>query len=573
MASRRIDPYWLVAFPQEYKGNSRVGLQKLVDALRGYAKVVKFDVPGNLKIGTLDSLMSLTESLSKVDALIGLTLGKVSKTLEELLGKATELGVGEQSKTRYVETFQWSFVKFKTSSSLQGIVEGIETDVKKYDADIKKLVSTYNEVSQTLDSIERTDTGSLLVRPLGPIIKKVELYPSPSLELIFIVVGNKKKEEFLKTYETMEIGYKKRREAKEKEDQANKLEHEQNEVEKNVPTLLAGAEEDEKRAKLLQGGAVYRHVADLMRKTKNVVEALESGSSFGKKGNGEEKFGVADTAKKLKADYEQLRDLLADAIEQKLAPYESQAPNTTGAKRAVVDVILTAEEFEVKVGRVDTCRKLVIKEYQEAQTKIEKHKREMKRAQDRKKIQEPPYVVPGSANLIKDDDEYSLYSIVIMKKFKDEFLKICREKRLTVRAYKYDVEGEKKHHKKKQQLAAEKKKSFNHAQLKCRHLYPEIFIGWMHIKAIRCFAESILRYGLPKRNEDFKMIFPNHVQAALVQVSPGREPQARKIMGKLYSGLASEDMTRQLDSNETDFSGFGADFYPYVYLPIDLNHG
>eukprot|EP00466_Bigelowiella_natans_P011079 jgi/Bigna1/91503/estExt_fgenesh1_pg.C_1030021 len=573
--AKRIDPYWLVAFPQEHKGNQRIGLQKLMDALRGYAKVTKFEVPGNLKIGTLDSLMSLTESLSKVDSLIALTLGKVAKTLEELLGKATELGVENMTKTRYVESFQWSFVKFKTSSSLQEITEGIETDVKKYEADIKGRVSTLNEVTQTLDGIERTDNGTLLVRPLAPIIKKVELYPSPSLEVIFVVVSQKKKESFLETYETMEVGYKKRREQKKLEEGRIKLDSERVEVEKGVPSLISQASDPEKRGVMLQGGAVYKHVADLMRKSRTLTKAIQDGRfSVGKSKGDDEKHvvGRTEAVTKLKSNVDQLKPLLIDAIDAKLSPYESQAPNTSGAKRAVVDAVLTAEEFEIKSERINACRKMVMKEYQAAQAKIEKHNRELQRTQEKKKIDEPPYIVPGSANLIKEDDEYSLFSMVIMRKFKDEVLKLCREKRLTVRAYKYDAEGEKKHHKKKQQLIAEKKKSFNHAQLKCRHLYPEIFVGWMHVKAVRCFAESILRFGLPKRNEDFKMIFPNHIQAALVQVTSGREDHVRKIMAKLYSGLASEEVTRQLDASETDYSGFGADFYPYVYLPIDLNH-
>jgi len=561
-----------------------VGLQKLKDAIGGYGKVMDFKVPGNLKIGTLDSLMTLTESLNKIDAMIAMTLGKVAHTLEDLLGgKPAELDVEGKTANHYVEDFRWSFMKFKTSSSLQAITDAIASDVKKYEADIKKLTSTHHEVCQTLESIDRTDNGSLQVRPLGPIVKnKYEINPSPSLERLFVVVPTKKKDSFLTTYETMEASYKEKRAKKKKEEEDLKIEAQKAEVFKSIPELLGGIEDEKKRAEVLQGGAVYKHIADLLRKSAEVLKAgkLVPAADVKRRKAAGEDIGEHDAKLRLERDMDRMKDLLKDAIEKKLLPYENQAPNTTGAKHAVVDAVLTAEEFKVEKPIVDTCKKLVEKEYKEALMKIQMSElklsklssAESKKQQNPNYIIDPPYIVPGSAEEIKEEEEFCLFSIVIMKKFKDDVLKICRERRFTIRPYKYDAEGERKHHKKKQQLLAEKKKTFNHAQLKCRHLYPEIFIGWMHIKAIRCFAESILRFGLPKRNEDFKMIFPNHIQAALVKVPPARETNVRKILQKLYGGLASEEVTKQLDASETDYSGFGADFYPYVYLQIDLNH-
>lgn len=546
MSSKRIDPYWLVAIPQEYKGHNPIGLQKLKEAIRpAYGKVLNFNIPGNLKIGTLDSLMAITESLGKVDQLVAMTLSKVSKTLEELQGKPAELGVEGKTPSRYVETFQWSSVKYKTSSSLKAISHGIESDVRKYETDIKKLVLTHNEVSATLETIDRTDNGTLLVRPLGPIIKKIDIYPSASLETIFVVFQAKTKSSFLQTYETMEHAYKERVEKKRKDDLDSKKELDRADAKKLIPELLKDLSDPQKRAGLLQGGSVYKHIADLLRK-----------AAFAQ-------VGEADALA-------QCKEALAEALEIKLTPYEAQKPNTSGAKRAVLDCVLTAEEFGVESKRVTMCKKMVEQGYLKAQAQIQRHNKETKRA-DRKKIV-PQFVVPGSAKLIQEDGDYCLYSLIILKKFKTEVLKICREKRITVRQYKYDAEGEKKHYKKKMELKAEKTKNFKHAQLKCRHLYPEIFVGWMHIKAVRCFAESILRFGLPERSEDFKAIFPKHIQAALVVPQPGQEERVRSVMYKLYGKLASEEVMSQLGTNETDYSGFGADFYPYVYLPIDLNH-
>jgi hypothetical protein len=31
----------------------------------------------------------------------------------------------------------------------------------------------------------------------------------------------------------------------------------------------------------------------------------------------------------------------------------------------------------------------------------------------------------------------------------------------------------------------------------CKSTYSEVFSAWVHVKAMRCFVESVLRYGLP----------------------------------------------------------------------------
>ncbi|GAB5370038.1 hypothetical protein AAMO2058_001457800 [Amorphochlora amoebiformis] len=570
MASKTGDPYWLVAFPQEYKGPSRVGLQRLMDKVKGYARVVKFEIPGNLKIGTLDSLMSLTESLGKVDSLIAMSLGKVLKTLEDIQGKESELGV---IAYRSVTSFKWQYNKFMVSCSLHKITDGIENSVRGQEGDIKKMMNTYNEVSQTLDSINRTDNGTLLVRPLNPILKNVNVYPSPSLEIIFVVVSSKKKSEFLATYETMEESYKKRRARKEEENTQMARDQRRRDLSDAIPEILKSSKDEKKRSEMLQGGAVYKHIANVMRKAKDMIAQgqILSDGKRGRDENFDQKAAEAKAKEALEDDLAKLTDILSDAIEEKLKPYDHQAPNNSGARAAVVDVVLTAEEFDIQGKHIDNCRKMVTVEYGKAKKEIERKLAEMKRS-EKKKLPDPPYIVPGSANLLDEDDEYCLFKMMIMKKFKDEVLKICREKRITVRAYKYDPDGELNHTNKKNTLAATQKKLRNRVINKCKVSYPDIFQQWMHIKAVRCFAESVLRFGLPKKTEDFKAIFPNHIQAALVQPFPGRDQRVRQIMKKLYSGLASAEVTAELDASETDYSGLGANFYPYVYLQIDLNH-
>jgi len=132
-------------------------------------------------------------------------------------------------------------------------------------------------------------------------------------------------------------------------------------------------------------------------------------------------------------------------------------------------------------------------------------------------------VVPGSHSIVKEDGDWILYSIVILRghyqsgdivseenktskvslgSFQDylEPLKIAfREKRFTIREYSYDlsrqqaggIEGEIKRSEESIQSLKKSLCGF------CSAHFGEVLIGLMHLKAIKAFVESVLRYGMP----------------------------------------------------------------------------
>lgn len=95
----------------------------------------------------------------------------------------------------------------------------------------------------------------------------------------------------------------------------------------------------------------------------------------------------------------------------------------------------------------------------------------------------------------------------------------------------------------------------------CTTTYTEVFTAWIHLKAIRLYVETVLRYGLPFNSA-----------AALVEPAKNKEKAVRETLRVLYSRLAGNNaqLTTALDPNEPDLSGLGTDFYPYVYLPLQL---
>lgn len=109
-------------------------------------------------------------------------------------------------------------------------------------------------------------------------------------------------------------------------------------------------------------------------------------------------------------------------------------------------------------------------------------------------------VVPGSARrLAEDKDGYVLYTVVILKKFIDSFRAACREKRFAVRDFNYDPLQAGSIAREVEERNKELTAALAQLKTESRRKYGEVMQIWFHVKAIRVFIESVLRYGLPVR--------------------------------------------------------------------------
>ena len=93
-----------------------------------FAEMFKFEVP-SLTVGTLDTLMTLSDDLVKTDSIVEQTVRKIERTTAELFGgKSTDLTVG--GKFRFVSCivsiywfgFCWLYGKFEDLSNSSNLV-------------------------------------------------------------------------------------------------------------------------------------------------------------------------------------------------------------------------------------------------------------------------------------------------------------------------------------------------------------------------------------------------------------------------------------------------------------------
>ncbi|EIM92755.1 ATPase V1 complex subunit C, partial [Stereum hirsutum FP-91666 SS1] len=106
-------------------------------------------------------------------------------------------------------------------------------------------------------------------------------------------------------------------------------------------------------------------------------------------------------------------------------------------------------------------------------------------------------VVPRSAAAIDSDDEYTLYSVVIFRRVHDEFLQKCRENKFMVRDFNFSEDLLSKEREELDTADTTEKELWTELLRLSRTNFSEAFQILVHLKIVRLFIESVLRYGLP----------------------------------------------------------------------------
>lgn len=184
---------------------------------------------------------------------------------------------------------------------------------------------------------------------------------------------------------------------------------------------------------------------------------------------------------------------------------------------------------------------------------------------DRHKVRGSP-VVPGSTQIVHSDEESILYAVTILKgqyeagyyendefqagtkiDFESEFQKACREKRYVVRDFKWDPQQASQSAMAKEQLQVEVDGMKSALMRWCKTHYGDAFVAWMHIKVIRVFVESVLRYGLPV---DFT--------AVLYKVHLGKDQKLTQALDMALGTSTFEDDEEEID-----------EYHDFVLLKFD----
>uniref|UniRef100_A0A3Q0R3L3 V-type proton ATPase subunit C n=1 Tax=Amphilophus citrinellus TaxID=61819 RepID=A0A3Q0R3L3_AMPCI len=166
-----------------------------------------------------------------------------------------------------------------------------------------------------------------------------------------------------------------------------------------------------------------------------------------------------------------------------------------------------------------------------------------------------------SSSLLFEDSDSGLFSVTLFRKATDDFKHKARENKFTVRDFQYNEEEMKADKEEMTRLSTDKKKQFGPLVRWLKVNFSEAFIAWIHIKALRVFVESVLRYGLPV-----------NFQAMLLQPNKKTMKKLREVLNDLYKHLDSS--AAAIIDSAMDIPGLNLsqqEYYPYVYYKIDCN--
>lgn len=378
--------YWLISAPGIPSKDA--AYKELVSKTSGLANAWQFNVPADLKVGTLDSLVALSDDLGKLDPFVEGVVRKIATMLQDLLAdhedKLIESLTAEgQSCDDYVRRFQWDVRKYSVKTGTRDLVDSIVKKTTDTETELKTRTQAYTQVKNTLNAVERGQTGSLLSRNLGSVVERKHVVQgSEHLQTMFVAVP------------------------------------------------------------------------------------VSSSKDFQEK-------------------YEKLTDM----------------------------------------------------------------------------------VVPRSGQKVAEDSEYELWSVTLFKRVADDFKNAAREFKFIVRDFVYDPELTAKSESEKKEMEADLKKQWSRLVQWGKTYFSETFTSWIHLKAIRLFVESVLRYGLPA-----------NFQGALLEPAKKKEKNLRQALEQMYASLENRGQQRETDGkkkkavDEEGPAGLApGEYYPYVYDSFALD--
>jgi len=166
-----VSEYWLISAP------GRNTCQQTWDTLNKATVNAqlstnwKFHIP-DLKVGTLDQLVGLSDDLGKVDAYVeGVTrkcAGYMNDVMEDQKDKVQEnLMANGVDLATYATRFQWDMAKYPIKQSLKSLQDIIAKQVGTIESELKQKSQAYNQLKSSLQSMEKKTDRQLGDQALG----------------------------------------------------------------------------------------------------------------------------------------------------------------------------------------------------------------------------------------------------------------------------------------------------------------------------------------------------------------------------------------------------------------------
>jgi V-type H+-transporting ATPase subunit C len=174
-----------------------------------HAELFPLDIP-QLRCGTLDDLMSLSDDLEKTEMVVekatkrigALYYKFVEETQKEIKLKQV-LMVGSSEAEHYVSNFRWDDTKYPLKQSCKDIAGSITKDCGEFEDTFKKQVQEFSELEHDINALRKKEMGNLMLRDLSSVAKPKHFVESEYLKTLLVVVPKHSKQDWLASYESL----------------------------------------------------------------------------------------------------------------------------------------------------------------------------------------------------------------------------------------------------------------------------------------------------------------------------------------------------------------------------------
>ena len=156
-----------------------------------------FNVPDGLRVGTLDSLMALSDDLAKMDTVSEATAFKIYTKLLELKGEAPTIRSIDVASYVMGGHWEWDETKFQINTPLRELCETVAGRIGGLDDELKAKTTELNTLKGAIDGAKRKTQGNLQVKALTEVVNPAnDLVNSEELVTLLVCVPKTNTKEF-----------------------------------------------------------------------------------------------------------------------------------------------------------------------------------------------------------------------------------------------------------------------------------------------------------------------------------------------------------------------------------------
>ncbi|NXH64609.1 VATC2 ATPase, partial [Rhabdornis inornatus] len=203
-----MSEFWLISAPGDKTNLQAWERMNTVTSKSNLSINSKFHIP-DLKVGTLDALVGLSDELGKLDSFAESVIKKIAQYIGEVMEDSKDkvqenLLANGVDLISYLTRFEWDMAKYPIKQPLKNISEALAKQVTQIEADLKTRSTAYNNIKGNLQSLEKKTMGNLLTRTLADIVHKEDfVLNSEYLITLLVVVPKSSYLQWQKTYESL----------------------------------------------------------------------------------------------------------------------------------------------------------------------------------------------------------------------------------------------------------------------------------------------------------------------------------------------------------------------------------